>query len=68
MPEPRLQGIVGFVRVVGGDFVAQKWWVLHDLRNGCIDLCVCRGGRVISRGSPFFAIRLYSEIAGKGRL
>ena len=56
MAGPRWQSIVGFVRVVGGDYGADGRWVLNDLRYGCIDLWVCRGGRVIFRDLPFFRL------------
>ena len=40
--------------VAGRGDVMEGMWVLNDLRYGCIDLWVCRAGRVIFRDSHFF--------------
>lgn len=66
MADPRWQGVVGFVRVAGGDYGIDGRWVLNDLRYGCIDLWVCQRRRVIFRDSFFSDFQLYCEVADEG--
>ena len=47
LADPLRQGVVGFTWVAAGDDRMKDGWVLNDLRHGCIDLRVRRGGRVI---------------------
>ena len=62
MTEPRWKWAVGFVWVAGRGDGMEGMWVLNDLRYGCIDLGVCRCGRVIFRDSHFF--RLLVDVFG----